>query len=116
MPVGGSASATCGRGCPSCRSRRSSGDPPLKDSPDSNPPRPVLPTAAGRVAPLPGCGRFGGELLLGGGPGGEQPERVRRGRPGGGGVDVEVQAWCGGELHGLEVEVELADDRVTEPL
>ena len=29
-----------------------------------------------------------------------------------GGVDVEVQAGLGGKLHGLEVEVEPADDRM----
>ena len=53
---------------------------------------------------------------MAGRPGGEQLEAVGRRGVRGRGVDVELQAGLGRQLHRLEVEVELADDRMAHPL
>ena len=48
--------------------------------------------------------------VAGGGPAGEQRERVRRGRAGFGGVGGHGQSGAGGEWEFLEGEGEVADD------
>jgi hypothetical protein len=59
---------------------------------------------------------LGSQLLLTGRPGGEQLQGVGGGCAVGRGVDVEQEAGFGGQFERLEVEVELPDDRVAEPL
>src|SRR3954447_17207094 len=63
------------------------------------------------------CGKqFSCKLILGGGPRGEELEGVRGRCAGGSGVHVELQTRCGGQFHRFEVQVELPDDGVAEPL
>src|SRR5262249_62161728 len=63
--------------------------------------------------------RVGGQvsgLLGGGGPAGQQREAIGGGGGCRRGVDEQRESWVGGKLHGLEVEVEGADDGVAESL
>jgi aryl-alcohol dehydrogenase-like predicted oxidoreductase len=53
-------------------------------------------------------------LLGGGGPAGEKLEAVRGGAALGRGVDEQGEAGLGRKFHGLEVEVEVADDGVVQ--
>src|SRR6476619_651288 len=55
-------------------------------------------------------------LVLGRGPAGEQPERVRGRGACGRRVDEQGEAGVGGELHRLEVKLEVTDDRVVQLL
>src|SRR6185437_17077392 len=60
--------------------------------------------------------RGGGRLVEGGGPGGEELERVVGRRARLGAVGGDPQALVGGQVEGLVGERELADDGVVEPL
>lgn len=59
---------------------------------------------------------LGEKTFLAGGPGGEELETVRGRGVRGCRVDVELQPRLGGQLHRLEVEVELTHDGVAQPL
>ena len=56
---------------------------------------------------------FRGQALLADGPGGKQFQSVGSGGGWRCGVDVQLQPGLRGQFHGLEVEVQLADHRVS---
>src|SRR6478736_9063800 len=63
-----------------------------------------------------GRGLLGQQVLLAGGPGGEQLQTVGGRGTGCGGIDIELQPGFRRQWHRLEIEIELTDHGMVEPL